>query len=220
MRSFLSAPLAGLAALLACATTQADAAVTVFTDRDAFLAALADAEVASDGLDAPVTAGDAVALPLGITSRNSLGNRLPGDNGVSGGELSNALAGNALLASGLNELLLPGGAVAFGAAFGGVGGDLPLLDDASITLGVVVDGVAQSFDLQSLFGGADDGFFGLISDGDDLGAVLLTNGSGVRNAFTIDEVFVANALPVPVPAGLPLFAVGTALAFSARKRAR
>lgn len=207
---FVLATVAAVAAFAITASSPASAAVTVYTDRAAFLAALSGAAVETDGLGEDVAAGATISLPLGITSANSLGNRLPGDNAVSGGALTNGLAGNGLLASGLNELLLPGGVTAFGADFEGVGGDLPLLDDTSIIASVVVDGVAQSFDLQSLFGGSGEGFFGLISDGHDLGSLLLTAGSGARNAFAVDDIAIAGAVAVPLPASFPLMTTGIA----------
>lgn len=213
---------AGLAALL---TTQiagsALAAVTVYTDRASFLAALAaqNASVTTDTLDADIDAADSITLASGVSSTNSVGSRndLLGDNGVSGGVLANALAANPTLASGINEIGLPGGGIAFGADFAGVGDDLGLDPNASIILSVFDGGAPQFFDLVSLLGG-ESGFFGIIADDGELGLLQLSNSASARNAFTLDNLVFAQAAPIPLPGALGLFAGAAALLGWLRRR--
>ena len=205
--------LTGLAVLAAVQiASDAQAAVAVFTDRAAFEAALAarGASGATDGFGTDVAADDTIALANGVTSANGGGNRndLLGDNSVSDGALVNAVGGASLLSSGFNDLIVPAGTLAFGADFDGVTQDLPTDAAASLLLTVLSGGTTTTFVLADLIG--DAGFFGVILEDGTIDAVNLSNNQGARNAFSLDDLTVAAATPVPVPAAFGLFAFGAA----------
>lgn len=202
------------AAAFLMTASHAQAAI-VFTDRDAFEAAI-NGDIVRDQFDNPIPTADAITFDSGVIASKSSTGTPPTLNRIQNGVYTGFTQ-----IDGFRRITfdLPDPVVAFGADFSGITSSLIINGDFD------GDGV-QSFSISDLVG--DAGFFGVIGLADFsslffttlAGAPLFPGGQPFGGeTFNVDNLAFSEDAVVPIPAAAPLLLTGLgALGFAGRRR--
>lgn len=195
-----------MAAFLA-SVTPANAAVTFFKDMSTFSGLMNGAVFVEDRFNHAYPAADTLNLDSGIVSTNSGGNRGPMDNSTFAGMYMNALDTDGGSASSLITWVFPNTFNALCFDYFGVG-------EGTVQLNV--NGESRSI---RLAGEGESGFFGFVSS-DPITSITFSSASGTPDDFAFDNVEFGDIAAVPLPAALPMFALGLAGLGALRRRKR
>lgn len=190
-------------------------AVTIYTNRTAWEAALSGRLIVTDTFSNPISSAQTITFDSGIVSTNSGPAVLPNtfkNNSVSEvvpgtNVYDNATQAGSGTASNTVTWLFPTAVTAFGADFFGAGAN-------RLSLNGDFDGTGlQSLIVNTTIGGSD-GFLGVIGT-TSFTSIILGNPLTQVDSFSID-----NASFAPVPSPLPLLGASLAYGWSRRLRQR
>ncbi len=174
-------------------------ALTLFTDRAAWEAAIAGATITTDPFDNNIAQGQSITLDSGIISTNSDPVRFD-DNSVSGGIYLNATDGDGIGGSETITWDFPEPISAFAADFTNV-------DDGDLTLTGNFDGTGDvTLTVFDEIGG-EDGFLGIVGEA-NFSSIVFGNNTTSADVFQIDNAsFATQSTSESVPEPSSIIAV-------------